>query len=93
MSNISIIGTGNMAGVIGARAVKGDNAVEVIGRDASKAKARVAAFVESLALRPLDVGGLTSARRLEGASVLLMRAMFGKAVNSSNFSIGLSVRD
>jgi 8-hydroxy-5-deazaflavin:NADPH oxidoreductase len=212
MSNISIIGTGNMAGVIGARAVKGGNAVEVIGRDASKvkalvsaiggdatvgtigtapagdivilavpyaeaapvvrqfgdalsgkvivditnpfnpditglvtpdgssaaqeiakatpagahvvkafntvfghvlaahtpedprpldvfiagddaeAKARVAAFVESLALRPLDVGGLTSARWLEGASVLLMRAMFGKAVNSSNFSIGLSVR-
>jgi predicted dinucleotide-binding enzyme len=213
MSNISIIGTGNMAGVIGARAVKGGNAVEVIGRDASKAKAlvraiggdatvgtvgtapagdivvlavpyaeaaavvrqfgsalsgkaivditnpfnpdftglvtpddssaaqeiaqaaapgahvvkafntvfghvlaaytpadprpldvfiagddaeakaRVAAFVESLALRPLDVGGLASARWLEGASVLLMRAMFGKAVDSSNFSIGLSVRD
>jgi predicted dinucleotide-binding enzyme len=213
MSNISIIGTGNMAGVIGARAVKGGNAVEIIGRDASKvkalvsaigggatvgtigsapagdivilavpyaeaapvvrqfgnalsgkvivditnpfnpditglvtpddssaaqeiaqatpagahvvkafntvfghvlaaytpedpqpldvfiagddaeAKARVASFVESLALRPLDVGGLTSARWLEGASVLLMRAMFGKAVNSSNFSIGLSVRE
>jgi 8-hydroxy-5-deazaflavin:NADPH oxidoreductase len=213
MSSISIIGTGNMAGVIGARAVKGGNAVEVIGRDASKvkalvsaigggatvgtigsapagdivilavpyadaapvvrqfgnalsgkvivditnpfnpditglvtpddssaaqeiaqatpagahvvkafntvfghvlaaytpedpqpldvfiagddaeAKARVASFVESLALRPLDVGGLNSARWLEGASVLLMRAMFGKAVNSSNFSIGLSVRE
>jgi 8-hydroxy-5-deazaflavin:NADPH oxidoreductase len=213
MSNISIIGTGNMAGVIGARAVKGGNTVEIIGRDASKvkalvsaigggatvgtigsapagdivilavpyadaapvvrqfgnalsgkvivditnpfnpditglvtpddssaaqeiaqatpagahvvkafntvfghvlaaytpedpqpldvfiagddaeAKARVASFVESLALRPLDVGGLNSARWLEGASVLLMRAMFGKAVNSSNFSIGLSVRE
>jgi 8-hydroxy-5-deazaflavin:NADPH oxidoreductase len=36
---------------------------------------------------------LTSARWLEGASVLLMRAMFGKAVNSSNFSIGLSIRE
>jgi 8-hydroxy-5-deazaflavin:NADPH oxidoreductase len=213
MSKISIIGTGNMAGVIGARAVKGGNAVEVIGRDAAKAKAlvraiggdatvgtvgtapagdivilavpyaqaapvvrqfgnalsgkvivditnpfnpdftglvtpddssaaqeiaqaadpgahvvkafntvfghvlaaytpedprpldvfiagddaeakaRAASFVESLALRPLDVGSLKSARWLEGASMLLMRAMFGKAVNSSNFSIGLSVRD
>lgn len=213
MSNISIIGTGNMAGVIATRAVKGGNAVELIGRDASKvkdlvraigggatagtigtapagdivilavpyadaapvvrqfgnalsgrvivditnpldpdftglvtpdgssaaqeiaqaaptgahvvkafntvfghvlaahtpqdprpldvfiagddaeAKARVSSFVESLALRPLDVGGLKSARWLEGASVLLMRAMVGKAVNSSNFSIGLSVRD
>jgi 8-hydroxy-5-deazaflavin:NADPH oxidoreductase len=213
MSNISIIGTGNMAGVIGARAVKGGNAVEVIGRDASKVKAlvsaigggatvgtigsapagdivilavpyadaapvvrqfgnalsgkvivditnpfnpdlaglvtpeassaaqeiakaapagahvvkafntvfghvlaaytpedprpldvfiagddagsnaRVSLFVESLALRPLDVGDLTNARWLEGASVLLMRAMFGKAVHSSSFSMGLTVRD
>jgi predicted dinucleotide-binding enzyme len=37
MSNISIIGTGNMARAIGALAVAGGNAVEVIGRDQSKA--------------------------------------------------------
>ena len=37
MSNISIIGTGNMARTIGARAVAGGNTVEVIGRDQSKA--------------------------------------------------------
>jgi 8-hydroxy-5-deazaflavin:NADPH oxidoreductase len=37
MSNISIIGTGNMASTIGARAVAGGNTVEVIGRDQSKA--------------------------------------------------------
>jgi 8-hydroxy-5-deazaflavin:NADPH oxidoreductase len=37
MSNISIIGTGNMANAIGALAVKGGNTVEVIGRDQSKA--------------------------------------------------------
>jgi predicted dinucleotide-binding enzyme len=37
MSNISIIGSGNMASAIGALAVKGGNAVEVIGRDQSKA--------------------------------------------------------
>jgi predicted dinucleotide-binding enzyme len=37
MSNISIIGTGNMASTIGALAVKGGNTVEVIGRDQSKA--------------------------------------------------------
>jgi predicted dinucleotide-binding enzyme len=37
MSNISIIGTGNMARTIGALAVAGGNAVEVIGRDQSKA--------------------------------------------------------
>ncbi|MBW8705690.1 Pyrroline-5-carboxylate reductase [Streptomyces sp. MBT84] len=38
MSNISIIGLGNMARTIAARAVAGGNAVEVIGRDAARAK-------------------------------------------------------
>jgi hypothetical protein len=37
MSTISIIGTGNMARTIGARAVAGGNTVEVMGRDQSKA--------------------------------------------------------
>ncbi len=39
MGSLSIIGSGNMASAIGARAVKGGNAVEVIGRDAAKAEA------------------------------------------------------
>jgi predicted dinucleotide-binding enzyme len=39
MSSISIIGTGNMARTIGARAVAGGNAVEVMGRDEAKAQA------------------------------------------------------
>src|ERR1700733_13765186 len=37
MSSISIIGTGNMARTIGTLAVAGGNAVEVMGRDQSKA--------------------------------------------------------
>ncbi|MFG1807572.1 NADPH-dependent F420 reductase [Streptomyces sp. NPDC049040] len=37
MSTISIIGTGNMARTIGARAIAGGNTVEVMGRDHSKA--------------------------------------------------------
>jgi hypothetical protein len=37
MSSITIIGTGNMAGTIGTLAVAGGNAVEVMGRDQSKA--------------------------------------------------------
>jgi predicted dinucleotide-binding enzyme len=37
MSSISIIGTGNMASTIGARAVAGGNTVEVMGRDHAKA--------------------------------------------------------
>jgi 8-hydroxy-5-deazaflavin:NADPH oxidoreductase len=44
MSNISIIGTGNMARTIGARAVAGGHAVEVVGRDAAKAKELAAAL-------------------------------------------------
>ncbi|NNN36285.1 NAD(P)-binding domain-containing protein [Streptomyces sp. S3(2020)] len=36
-SSISIIGTGNMARTIGARALAGGNTVEVMGRDRSKA--------------------------------------------------------
>jgi 8-hydroxy-5-deazaflavin:NADPH oxidoreductase len=38
MSSISIIGLGTYARAIGTRAVEGGNAVEVIGRDAAKAK-------------------------------------------------------
>src|ERR1700691_2982432 len=38
MTSISIIGLGTYAHAIGARAVEGGNAVEVIGRDAAKAK-------------------------------------------------------
>jgi 8-hydroxy-5-deazaflavin:NADPH oxidoreductase len=39
MSSISIIGSGNMASAIGALALKGGKAVEVMGRDAAKAAA------------------------------------------------------
>src|ERR1017187_6836380 len=39
MSSISVIGSGNMASAIGALALKGGNAVEIVGRDAAKAAA------------------------------------------------------
>ncbi|UZF73517.1 NAD(P)-binding domain-containing protein [Amycolatopsis mediterranei] len=50
---------------------KGRPAVFMAGDDA-QAKADVAAFVESLGLRPLDVGDLKMAYWLEGAGVLTM---------------------
>jgi 8-hydroxy-5-deazaflavin:NADPH oxidoreductase len=37
MSSISIVGTGNMARILGTRALAGGNTVQVIGRDAAKA--------------------------------------------------------
>jgi predicted dinucleotide-binding enzyme len=39
MSSVSIIGSGNMTSAIGGLALKGGNAVEVIGRDAAKSEA------------------------------------------------------
>ena len=39
MSSITIIGAGNMARALGARALAGGNTVEIIGRDAAKAAA------------------------------------------------------
>jgi predicted dinucleotide-binding enzyme len=39
VSDVSIIGSGNMASAIGALALKGGNAVEIVGRDAAKAAA------------------------------------------------------
>ncbi|TCC08644.1 NADPH-dependent F420 reductase [Kribbella soli] len=39
MASISIIGLGNMAKVLGARAIAGGNTVEFVGRDADKASA------------------------------------------------------
>ena len=44
MSSISIIGSGNMASAIGALAVKGGNAIEIIGRDPAKAAALASAL-------------------------------------------------
>ncbi len=50
---------------------KGRPDVFIAGDDA-RAKASVAAFIESLGLRPLDVGSLKMAHWLEGAGVITM---------------------
>ncbi|MEV0311389.1 NADPH-dependent F420 reductase [Nonomuraea fuscirosea] len=56
--------------------------------DDARVKADVSAFIESLGLRPLDVGGLEMARWLEGVGPLLM----GLARNGAGtFDIALGV--
>ena len=56
--------------------------------DDARAKASVSAFIESLGLRPLDVGGLEMARWLEGVGPLLM----GLARNGAGtFNLALGV--
>ena len=57
MSTISIIGPGNMARLIGVKAVAGGNALEVIGRDAAKAAAlAMARWLEGTALVMMGLG-------------------------------------
>jgi len=53
--------------------------------DSSEAKARVAAFLESMDMRPLDAGGLDMAHVLEWAGILLV----GVARNGAGFDIAL----
>lgn len=56
--------------------------------DDAQAKASVSAFIESLGLRPLDVGGLEMAYWLEGVGPLMMGlARYGVG----NFNLSLSV--
>jgi 8-hydroxy-5-deazaflavin:NADPH oxidoreductase len=63
--------------------------VFIAGDDAG-AKARVSSFIESLALRPLDVGKLKMAHWLEGAGLLMVAPALGKAVNDHNFWLGIN---
>jgi predicted dinucleotide-binding enzyme len=53
--------------------------------DSAEAKARVAAFLESLDMRALDAGGLEMAYVLEWAGILLV----GLARNGAGFDIAL----
>ena len=54
--------------------------------DSAEAKARFAAFVESLDMRPLDAGGLDMTYVLEWAGILLM----GLARNGAGFDLALA---
>ena len=57
----------------------------LLAGDSDEARARVAAFLESLDLRPLDAGGLEMTHALEWAGILLM----GLARNGAGFDIAL----
>jgi 8-hydroxy-5-deazaflavin:NADPH oxidoreductase len=57
--------------------------------DDAQAKASVSAFIESLGLRPLDVGGLEMARWLEGMGPVLM-GLARHGVGNFNIALGVS---
>lgn len=57
--------------------------------DDPQAKTDVAAFITSLGLRPLDVGGLKMAHWLEGAGVLTV-GLAGHGIGHGNFALGVN---
>jgi 8-hydroxy-5-deazaflavin:NADPH oxidoreductase len=63
--------------------------VFIAGADA-RAKAAVAEFIESLKLRPLDVGGLNMAHWLEGTGLVLM-GLAHHGVGNFDFALGVTV--
>jgi predicted dinucleotide-binding enzyme len=67
---------------------KGRPVVFLAGDDA-RAKASVETFVESLGLRPLDVGDLTMAHWLEGAGVVTM-GLARNGVGNWDFALGIT---
>ncbi len=60
-----------------------------IAGDDAQAKARVGEFVESLGLRPLDVGGLKMAHWLEGAGLVVM-GLARHGVGNWDFALGVT---
>ena len=60
-----------------------------IAGDNAQAKAGVAAFIESLGLRPLDAGGLKMAHWLEGVGVVTV-GLAGNGVGHWDFALGVN---
>jgi predicted dinucleotide-binding enzyme len=60
-----------------------------IAGDSAEAKASVAEFVESIGLRPLDVGGLRMAHWLEGMGVVAV-GLAGNGVGHGDFALGVT---
>ena len=60
-----------------------------IAGDSAQAKADVAAFIESIGLRPLDVGGLKMAHWLEGAGLITV-GLAGNGVGHGDFALGVN---
>ncbi|GAB3748363.1 NADPH-dependent F420 reductase [Microlunatus parietis] len=67
---------------------KGRPAVFLAG-DGTQAKASVKAFIESIGLRPLDVGGLKMAHWLEGMGLVTM-GLAGNGVGHWDFALGVN---
>lgn len=74
----------------GAVLAKGHPMDVLIAGDDERAKALVAEFIESLTLRPLDVGDLTMAHYLEGTG-LIMIGLAQHGVGNFDFALDVTV--
>ena len=76
----------------GAVLAKGQPLDVFFAGDDAQAKAGVAEFIDSLKLRPLDVGGLTMAHYLEGTG-LVMIGLAQHGVGNFDFALDVTVPD
>lgn len=76
--------------VLAASPVGGHPVDVFLAGDDAPAKARVTAFIDSLGLRPMDVGPLPMARTLEHFALLSLGLMT-HALNHTNFTLGVSL--
>jgi predicted dinucleotide-binding enzyme len=74
----------------GAVLAKGQPLDVLVAGDDERAKAAVAEFIDSLKLRPLDVGGLNMAHYLEGTG-LVMIGLAQHGVGNLDFALGVTV--
>ena len=76
--------------VLTAGSLKGRPLDVFIAGDDMQAKARVSALVQSLGLRPMDVGQLRMARTLEHVCLLSL-GLLTHSAKHTNFAIGVSL--
>lgn len=76
--------------VLAASSTNGQPLDVFIAGDDTQAKTRVSAFIESLRLRPMDIGPLLMARTLEHVCLLSLGLM-AHSVKHTNFSFGVSL--
>ena len=74
----------------GAVLAKGQPLDVFIAGDDERAKAGVAEFIDSLKLRPLDVGGLNMAHYLEGTGLVMM-GLAQHGVGNFDFALSVSI--
>ncbi|MET0704931.1 MAG: NAD(P)-binding domain-containing protein [Mycobacterium sp.] len=77
------------AGVLAAGSAEGRPLDVFIAGDDTQAKAQVSTFIESLGLRPLDVGPLPMAQAIENVA-LLQLGLAAHSIKHTNFVLGVS---